>query len=147
MGLNKSPNAPEPTMAQLFTGLVNDAKELLRQELALAKHEIRGELRKTMWGVSSLGIGIGIISVGGLLLILMLVHLLHTLTALPLWACYGIVGGLFVVAGGVLLVVGKKSLDHLEMVPQETVASMKENAQWIKEKVTLNGASNRGEQW
>jgi hypothetical protein len=41
----------------------------------------------------SLGIGIGLAAIGGWLLILMLVHLLQALTAFPLWACYGLVGG------------------------------------------------------
>jgi hypothetical protein len=143
MGMNNFPNAPEPTMAQLFTGLVSDAKELLRQELALAKHEISGEFRKTTRGVISLGIGIGIAAVGGLLLILMLVHLLQALTALPLWACYAIVGGLLAIMGVVLLVIGKKRLAHIHMVTQETVETMMENTQWVKEQVTAERISNR----
>jgi hypothetical protein len=133
----------EPTVAELLTGLMNDAKALLQQEVALAKHELRVELRKTILAVMSLGIGIGIAAIGGLLLILMLVHLLHALTALPLWACYGIVGGLFAVGGVVLLVLGKNKLARIHMVPQETVKTMKENVQWIKERVTADGVAKR----
>lgn len=144
--MNNSLYTSEPTLAQLLTGLMNDAKELLRQELALAKHEVRVELRKTMLAVMSLSIGAGIAAIGGLLLILMLVHLLHALTALPLWACYGIVGGLFAVVGVVLLVIGKNKLARIHLVPQETVETMKENVQWIKEQVTANGTSKRSGQ-
>jgi hypothetical protein len=43
--------------------------------------------------VMSLGIGNGLAAIGGWLLILMPLHLVHALTALPLWARYGIVGG------------------------------------------------------
>ena len=141
--VNNSVYTPEPTVAELLTGLMNDAKELLRQEVALAKHELRVELRKTVLAVMSLGIGIGIAAIGGLLLILMLVHLLHALTALPLWACYGIVGGLFAVGGVVLLVLGKNKLARIHTVPPETVKTMKENVQWIKEQVTVNGVAKR----
>jgi Putative Actinobacterial Holin-X, holin superfamily III len=95
----------------------------------------------------SLGIGAGIAAIGGLLLILMLVHLLHALTALPLWACYGIVGGLFAIGGVVLLVIGKQKLAHLDLVPQDTMVTMKENVQWIKKQVTANGTSERDRQW
>jgi hypothetical protein len=83
----------EPTVAQLLTGLMQDAQTLLRQEVALATYELRLELRTSIRAVMSLSIGIGIAAIGGWLLILMLVHLLQALTALPLWACYGIVGG------------------------------------------------------
>jgi hypothetical protein len=34
----------EPTLGQLVTGLMQDAQQLLRQEVALATHEIRGQL-------------------------------------------------------------------------------------------------------
>jgi hypothetical protein len=134
-------------VTELITGLVNDAKVLLQQELALAKQEIRAELRSMMVAGISLGIGAGIAAIGGLLLILMLVHLLHALTAFPLWACYGIVGGLFAIGGVVLLVIGKQKLAHLDLVPQDTMETMKENVQWIKKQVTANGTSERDRQW
>jgi hypothetical protein len=50
----------EPTVAQLLTGLMQDAQKLLRQEVALATHELRRELRTTIRAVMSLGIGIGL---------------------------------------------------------------------------------------
>jgi hypothetical protein len=131
----------EPTLAQLLTGLMQDAQTLLRQEMALATHELRVELRNTIRAVMFLGIGIGIAAIGGWLLILMLVHLLQALTALPLWACYGIVGGLLAAGGIVLLVLGKRKLARLHLVPQQTVETMQENVQWIKSQVTVNGSS------
>jgi hypothetical protein len=127
------------SLTELLTGLMHDAMTLLRQEVALAKHELRAELRQIILAVMTLGVGGGIAAIGGLLLILMLVHLLQALTALPLWACYSIVGGLFAMVGGVLLVLGKQKLAHVHLVPQDTVETMQENAQWIKEQVTPNG--------
>jgi hypothetical protein len=38
--VNDSPPPAEPTLTQLLGGLVSDAKALLRQEVALAKHEV-----------------------------------------------------------------------------------------------------------
>jgi Putative Actinobacterial Holin-X, holin superfamily III len=96
--------------------------------------------------VMSLGIGIGIAAVGGLLLILMLVHLLHALAALPLWVCYGIVGGLCAAGGIMLLVVGKNKLASVHLAPQEAVGTMKENVLWIKTQVRANGTSERSGQ-
>jgi hypothetical protein len=136
----------EPTVAQLLTGLVQDAQKLLRQEVALATHELRRELRTTIRAGMSLGIGIGLAAIGGWLLILMLVHLVHALTALPLWACYGIVGGLLAAGGIGLLVLGKQKLVQLHLVPQDTVKTMKENVQWLTEQVRPNSRATRDRQ-
>ena len=139
--MNPAVYTSKPTLTELLTGLMNDVMTLLRQEVALAKHELRAELWNIILAVVSLGVGGGIAAIGGLLLILMLVHLLQALTELPLWACYGIVGGLFAVVGGVLLVLGKRKLARMRLVPQDTMETMKENVQWIKEQVRHNGRS------
>jgi hypothetical protein len=144
--VNPAGYTSEPTLAQLLTGLMHDAQTLLRQEVALATHEIRIELRRTIRAVMFLGLGIGIAAIGGWLLILMVVHLLHALTALPLWACYGIVGGLFATSGIVLLVLGKQKLAHVHLMPQATVKTMKEHVQWIKTQVRANGTSQSSRQ-
>lgn len=127
----------EPSLAQLLSALANDAKQLLRQELALAKHEVREEVRKTKVALMSLGLGIGLAAIGGLLLIWMLVYGLNTLTELPLWACCGIIGGFFAIVGVILLYLGKKKMAQIDVVPPLTVETMKENVQWIREKATL----------
>lgn len=124
----------EPTLAQLVSELVSDAKLLLHQEVTLAKHEIHEEVRKTKVALVSLGAGIGIAALGGLLLIVMLVHLLNALTELPLWACYGIVGCICALTGIVLLYIGKNQMARIDVVPQQTVETMRENVRWIKEK-------------
>jgi hypothetical protein len=131
-------------VAQLLTGLMQDAQQLLRHEVALAIYELRGELRTTIRAVLYLSLGLGLAALGGWLLILMLVHLLQALTGLPLWACYGLVGGLFAGIGVVLLVLGKRRLAPRHLVPQHTVDTMKENVQWLKAQVTTNGRSRSG---
>lgn len=136
--MNSAPPNVEPTLTQLVSELVSDAKELVRQEIALAKYEISQEVSKTKVALISLGAGISIGAIGGLLLILMLVHLLNALAGLPLWACYGIVGGILLVIGLVMVYAGKNKISRVDMVPQHTVETMKENVRWIKEKTILN---------
>jgi len=132
--VNNHVDNSNPTLAQLMRGLVDDVTLLMRQELALAKHEMREEVGKTKTALVSLGAGIGIVAVGGLLLIVMLVHLLNALTEWPLWICYGIVGGVCAIAGAVLLYRAKRYMSQIDMVPQQTVETMKENVRWIREK-------------
>jgi hypothetical protein len=144
--VNPAVYPPKLTITQLLTGLMHDATALLRQAWALATHEIRAELWNIMLAVMSLGIGVGLAAIGGWLLILMLVHLLDALTALPLWACYGLVGGLFAGVGVVLLVLGKRKLARLHLVPQKTAETMQENVQWFTEQLMPNSRATRDRQ-
>lgn len=133
---NGSHHTSEPSVVALLGSLANDAKDLLGQELTLAKLEVQDELRKAKAAAITLGIGIGVVAVGGMLLMLMLVQVLVVFTEVPLWGCYGIVGSGLVVLGGVLLAVGKTKAEEINVVPQQTVETMKENAQWLIEQTT-----------
>jgi hypothetical protein len=46
----------------------------------------------------------------------------------------------------VLLVLGKQTLAQLHLVPQDTVETMKENVQWLKEQVKPNSRAMRDRQ-
>jgi hypothetical protein len=120
----------------LLGGIANDATELLLREVALTKLEVQYELRKAKTAAIALGIGIGTIATGGILLMLMLVHVLAALTVVPLWGCYGIVGSTLVVLGAVLLAAGKTKAKELDVVPQRTVERIKESAQWLTKQTT-----------
>jgi Putative Actinobacterial Holin-X, holin superfamily III len=137
MVVNSASHNSEPTLAELVNGLMSDAKLLVRQELALARHELYEEARKTKTAAVSAGVGIGIGAIGGLLLIIMLVHLLRALTEWPIWTCYGIVGGIFAVVGVTLLYSARRQISQIYVVPQQTVETMKENVRWFKRKTAL----------
>jgi hypothetical protein len=79
---------------------MHDAKNVLVQELTLAKLEGHEELRQIKTAALSLGIGVGVAAVGGILLSVMLVQVLAAYTNIPLWGCYGIVGSVCGVLGG-----------------------------------------------
>lgn len=122
---NGSPQFSEPSLVSLLGGIANDTKDLLLQEVALIKLEAQYELHKAKSSAIALSIGIGIIAAGGILLLLMLVHLLDVLTVVPLWGCYGIVGGVLVGLGGLLLARGKTPAEELQAVPQRSVERKK----------------------
>jgi len=133
----------QPSLSSLVGGIINDAQQLIRQEVTLARREIQEEMTKAKTAATSLGIGIALGVVGGLLLCHMLVYLLHwlatehltngaTVEHLPLWGCYGIVGALFTAVAGALLYMAKNQAEKIDFVPRQTVESMKENVQWIK---------------
>lgn len=127
-------DAPEPSMASLVGGIVHDVQALLKQELALAKREVTDELNKAKEVAILLSISITSAALGGLLLVFMLVYLLHGASSerLPLWGCYGIVGAALIILAGSLFVFGKKRAGAVHLLPEQTLATMKENVTWIK---------------
>lgn len=131
-------HSSEPSLASLLGGIINDAKDLMVQQLKMTKLEVQEDLRKTKTAAISLGIGVGVVALGSILLSLMLVHMLAAVTAIPLWGSYGIVGGVFAAIGGILLASGKNKVEEIDVVPQRTVETVKENARWIKEQTTSN---------
>jgi hypothetical protein len=128
---NQLQAGPEPSVTSLVTGIVNDAENLIKQQLDLFKHEVKEEVRKAKEGVTALGLGLVVLLVGGILLLTMPVYLLQwAVPSLPLWACFGIVGVVIAIAGGVLLFLGKKELEEVHPL-EESAEALKENVQWI----------------
>jgi uncharacterized membrane protein YqjE len=138
---NGSQLTSEPSVAALLGGIVNDVKDLLVQELALITLELHNTLHRAKSAAMALGLGIGVAAIGTMLLMLMLVQVLEAYTKIPLWGCYGIVGSVLVVLGGVLLAIGKRQAEEIDVVPQRTVGTMKENVQWLTEQRTCNKTS------
>jgi Putative Actinobacterial Holin-X, holin superfamily III len=125
-----SPQNSGTSFTALVGDLASDATELLRQEVTLTKLEVQYELRKAKTAAMALGVGIGVTILGGILLMLMVVHLLAALTVVPLWGCYGIVGSGLVVLGGVRLAVAKATAKKLGVV-QGTAERTNESVQWL----------------
>jgi hypothetical protein len=130
-----TPHSTRPTFTAILEGLLGDMKALAIQELRLARHEVREELGKTRSAVSSLALAIALTAIGGLLLILMVVHLLAD-AGLPLWASYGLVGIVLGGAGAGLLLRAQHQAAEIHVLPIRTLQTMKENVSWIKEEVT-----------
>jgi len=124
----------EPTLAKLVSGIFGDAQELVKQELNLAKFEIRDELRKTKEAALSVVAGVATLALSGIFLLLMVVHLIHWATsgAVPLWGCYAILGGLMALTGAILIYTGRNRAEQINLVPKQTVETLRENVQWIR---------------
>jgi len=120
---------PGPGVGELVSGIVHDAQELISQQLTLFKQEVRQDLKKAREGVGLLSLAAGVLLVGAILLGLMLVHLLAWLApSLPLWGCYGIVGGALAGVGAVLALQGREKLG--QVLPEQSAKALEENLEW-----------------
>jgi hypothetical protein len=120
----------DQSLTSLVTGLINDGQELLKQQLALFKTEVREDLRKTREALTSLALGLVVLFVGGILLCLVPVYLLHELAGWKLWASYALVGGVIAAIGGLLTVLGIQQLKSFNPLPEQTAEGLKENLEW-----------------
>jgi len=121
------------SMTELVGGIVSDMQTLLRQELQLAKTEMRQEWDKTKTAAGAMAAGAGMLTVSGLLLCWALVYLLNwAAPGLPLWACFAIVGVALGLIGGILIGVGRSKAADVHVVPPQTAETMRENVQWLK---------------
>src|SRR5690349_15465475 len=93
-------NGSSSSMTALVSGILTDVQQLMTQQTQLLRLEIREDLRKARTGAIFLGAGLGVTAVGLLLFCFMLPYLLWWLTLLPLWACFGIFGVVFLLIGG-----------------------------------------------
>jgi len=119
-------------MTSLVSGIISDTQLLIKQEMALARHEFKDELHKTFQATISMAVGVGLVVIGAGLLLLMLVHLLNwAIPTMPPWGGYGIVGGVLLLIGIGFLLFARSRAEDIHAMPQ-TAATLKENAQWIK---------------
>jgi hypothetical protein len=133
------PTTSEPGFSTLLRGIVNDIGDLVKQQIQFARAEIKADLRKGKEAAAFLALGAGSAFVGVLFFGLMLVHLLHWLTApaaadaasLPLWGCHAIVAGLFLVFGVGLLATGRRMFESVTALPEQTIQTAKENVEWM----------------
>ncbi len=118
------------SLGQLVGEVTSDLSTLMRQELALAKAEIKEEATKAGTGVGMLG-GAGF--AGYFLLLFASVALMAALDAvMPLgWAAL-IVAVLWGIVGAVLFVIGRAKLKTVNPKPEQTMETLKEDAQWAK---------------
>jgi len=130
--------AAEPSIAALLGQLVADAQDLVRKEVELARQEVRIEVDKAKQSAFALGAGGAVAAIGGLLLVLMLVHLLIDVVHMQPWLSYLIVGAVFAVVGAFLLQRGRSRIAELHLVPRETVDSVRKDVEWIKEQNPSN---------
>jgi Putative Actinobacterial Holin-X, holin superfamily III len=99
---------PKPSVMSLIRGIIDDAKELVFAQYEYRKFQTLQQAAKAKTLAIWLGLGVVLTGVGGLLLVLMVVHLLHAFTDLPLWGCYGIVGIILLTIGAVFLYSAKR---------------------------------------
>lgn len=121
------------SIAALIRDVVDDTRELIREELALARAEIREEVAAAKGAGVSFGAAALIAVIAVVLLSIALGGAVADLFDLPAWAGYGVMALLLGAATYFLFSRGSTQLATIRGLPK-TKASVRENMEWIRSK-------------
>ncbi|MET7279481.1 phage holin family protein [Kribbella sp. NPDC005582] len=120
----------DASLGEIVSRLTTDVGTLTRQELALAKAELQAEAKQAGKGAGMLG---GAAVAGWMLALFVSLTVMWALgEAMHLaWAAL-IVAVIWGVIAAVLGASGRKALKDVNPKPEQTVETLKEDAQWLK---------------
>jgi hypothetical protein len=131
------------SLAHLVRELRDETTELLRQEIALVRAEVGDSVSRMLRNAGLLGVG-ALVALLGLVFILAAIA---TLIAAALadagveaptaaWLGPMIVGVVVAVVGVAMVQKARSTLRRTHLYPDQTVETMRENAQWIRSRAT-----------
>lgn len=123
----------ERSLGDLFNELSQETTTLVRQEVQLA----RVELQQT---ASNVGKNVAYLAVGGLILYAAFLALLYAVvaalaTTMDAWMAALLVALIVGTVGAFLTYYGYDQLKRVSLVPQRTVETLEEDAEWLKRQV------------
>jgi uncharacterized membrane protein YqjE len=125
----------EESTASILRGAITDVGDIVKAEISLAKLEIAEDAK-------ALGRTLPIGTAGLVLALFGVALALHAIAmglgvVLPVWAGYLITAAIAIGGGAALLAwaVGRMK-DWRSFVPERTIASLEENGQWIRRKLS-----------
>jgi uncharacterized membrane protein YqjE len=121
------------TLSDLFADLSRDARILVRQEVELAKVELKEKGTQAAKGVGMMVAG-GAVAYAGFLFLLA-TFVITLAQFMPLWLAALIISVIVLVAGILLIQQGQSALQQDELKPRHTVETLKENKEWAQEQL------------
>jgi xanthine/uracil permease len=121
------------TLGELFAELSRETSALVRQEVALAKAEMSEKASTIAKNVVLLVAGGAIVYLAAVFILLALV--IGLANVMEPWLAALIVGAVVAVVGTVLIITGINTLKATTIVPEKTIATLKENKEWVQQQV------------
>lgn len=124
--------AEEPPIGELVKGLADDAGELVRQEIALAKVEVRETVSTMAKDAVSVAVGGAVALLGGLALTAFLIVLLgDAVFGDNYWVSSLVVGVILLAVGWIMANRGMKDMKAHSLKPEETLHTLEEDRRWL----------------
>jgi uncharacterized membrane protein YqjE len=121
------------SLGELFSELSRQTSTLIRQEVALAKVEMKQK-------GAEVGKDVGMMAAGGALAYAGLLALIATIIIvlaefMPWWLSALIVSLVVLGIGGLLVQRGMSALKQTSMAPEQTIETLKEDKEWAKKQL------------
>jgi hypothetical protein len=122
--------SPETEIGALLGELGEETRLLLRQELELAKAEVKESTQHA----TGVGAGFGAAALIGYLALAVLAVAagLGLAEVMPAGFAFLIVGGVLAAGAGIAFLIGRRSLRALSPVPTKTIETLKEDLAWLR---------------
>ncbi|HMJ75920.1 MAG TPA: phage holin family protein [Iamia sp.] len=130
--MSDEPLRAERSLPELLSELTGDMARLFRDEVELAKEELMEEGRKVGKAGAAFGGAAVVALLAGVGLVLTLGFGLDSF--LPTWLAFLIVTIVLGAIAAVLGIQGKNQAQAIEPAPEETIETLKEDAQWLSER-------------
>ena len=128
------PATADASVGDMIKAMSTDLSRLVRDEIQLAQTEISAKVKQAGVGVGAFG-GAGVLALYGIAA-LIAAAVLGLAVVLPPWLAALIVGIVVLAVAGVVALVGKRKVSEAApVVPERTVASVKEDVAEIKESI------------
>jgi uncharacterized membrane protein YqjE len=119
------------SIGELIAELSRETTTLVRQELQLAKAEMSQKASRAGKNVGFLVVG-GVVTYTGLLAIIAAVIIVLG-NVIALWLSALVVGAVIAAVGLILVIKGANTLRQEDPTPQETIETLKEDREWLRD--------------
>jgi uncharacterized membrane protein YccC len=131
-----NPDFVQESIGSLIRGILTDMQTLIREEIALARAEIREQAGRARAAALSFGIAAAALVFGAIFLLVAIALGIAYLLGWPAWTGFLIMALVLCSGGYFTLSSGRKQLANVHAVPEETVTTLKENSEWIAKRLS-----------
>ncbi|MFN7945412.1 MAG: phage holin family protein [Blastocatellia bacterium] len=123
--------AHRESLGELISDLASQSSSLIRDEIALARQELREKVKTVQAALMIIALG----AVTALVAVLALCAavILALSEYLKPWQSALLTGGVLAVAAGIIIAVGLSHLRQTSLKPEQTIETLEENKEWLKE--------------
>jgi uncharacterized membrane protein YqjE len=131
-----NPDYVQESIGSLIRGILTDTQTLIREEIALARVEMREQAGRARAAALSFGIAAAALGFGAIFLLVAIALGIAYLIGWPAWTGFLIVAILLCIGGYFTLSSGRKQLANVHAMPEETVTTLKENSEWLAKRLS-----------
>src|ERR1700734_536168 len=121
------------SVPEVLEDIASNLAQIVQAEFRLAKTELKEGAERVAVPGATLGAGVALAFYGLGFLLLAAVYALSLLMAA--WLATLIVGGVLLVAAGILIWAGGMKLKRMNLSPDKTIRTLEEDVQWAKQQI------------